>query len=103
MFSEPIRELPRSVPRSWYTGPAPLGSIGNAAHSLGHFIFGVPAPLTARERQGVQKAIEFQTTGSAYAHFHGTRPGTLGLVTHSSPLALLAWIGEKFYAWTDTE
>lgn len=43
----------------------------------------------------------FGTLGNAYAREHGTRPSTIGLVLSSSPLALLAWIGEKFLAWTD--
>ena len=42
-------------------------------------------------------------TGMAYAQEHGTRPATIGLVLSSSPIALLAWIGEKFLAWTDQD
>lgn len=38
----------------------------------------------------------------AYALEHATRPGTIGLVLSSSPLALLAWIGEKYLEWSDT-
>lgn len=38
----------------------------------------------------------------AYAAEHATRPGTIGLVLSSSPLALLAWIGEKYLEWADT-
>lgn len=34
---------------------------------------------------------------------HGTRPATIGLVLSSSPIALLAWIGEKFQQWTDQD
>ncbi|WVQ72164.1 hypothetical protein IAR50_001709 [Cryptococcus sp. DSM 104548] len=37
----------------------------------------------------------------AYALEHSTRPATVGLVVSSSPIALLAWIGEKYLAWTD--
>ncbi|KAI1617161.1 Alpha/Beta hydrolase protein [Exophiala viscosa] len=43
----------------------------------------------------------FIQTGSAYAQEHGTRPATIGFVLASNPLALLAWIGEKFIQWTD--
>lgn len=39
----------------------------------------------------------------AYALEHGTRPATIGLVLSSSPLALLAWIGEKHLEWSDTD
>lgn len=34
---------------------------------------------------------------------HGTRPSTIGLVVQSSPVALLAWLGEKFRDWTDDD
>ncbi|KAH9845072.1 Epoxide hydrolase N terminus [Teratosphaeria destructans] len=37
----------------------------------------------------------------AYALEHGSRPATIGLVLATSPLALLAWIGEKFLEWSD--
>lgn len=39
----------------------------------------------------------------AYALEHATRPATIGLVLSSSPLALLAWIGEKHLEWSDTD
>ena len=42
-------------------------------------------------------------TGAAYALEQGTRPSTLGLALNSSPLALLAWVGEKFLAWSDED
>ena len=59
--------------------------------------------LTSAEKKGLQRAAEFPTTGNAYALEHGTRPATIGLVLSSSPLALLAWIGEKFQHWTDKD
>ncbi|KDN35817.1 alpha/beta-hydrolase, partial [Tilletiaria anomala UBC 951] len=72
-------------------------------HRLLHFVLGFPSPLSENEKNGIRRAIEFQSNGSAYAQFHSTRPATLGLVMQHSPLALLAWIGEKFLAWTDEE
>jgi microsomal epoxide hydrolase len=33
----------------------------------------------------------------------GTRPSTIGHVLSSNPLALLAWIGEKFLEWSDED
>ncbi|CAN9176463.1 unnamed protein product [Alternaria alternata] len=44
---------------------------------------------------------EFMEVGRAYAIEHGTKPSTIGLVLSSSPIAQLAWIGEKFLAWSD--
>ena len=45
----------------------------------------------------------FFVSGAAYAAEQGTRPGTLGLVLESNPLSLLAWVGEKFLAWSDED
>jgi len=47
--------------------------------------------LDAFERNGLERLKNFQTTGSAYAIEHGTRPSTIGHVLASSPIALLAW------------
>lgn len=57
--------------------------------------------LTDKERTGLKQTQEFASTQSAYALEHGTRPATIGFVLSSSPIALLAWIGEKFITWTD--
>ncbi|TKY89078.1 hypothetical protein EX895_001609 [Sporisorium graminicola] len=63
----------------------------------------IPAPLSGEDRDKLHRGIEFAATGSAYAAMHGTRPSTLGLVLSRSPLATLAWIAEKMYAWTDAD
>ncbi|KAH6690240.1 epoxide hydrolase [Leptodontidium sp. MPI-SDFR-AT-0119] len=62
-----------------------------------------PSTLTAAEKAMVERGQEFMRTGSGYANMHGTRPGTIGAVLASSPLALLSWIGEKFLAWIDDD
>ncbi|KAK1139968.1 hypothetical protein N8T08_010964 [Aspergillus melleus] len=69
----------------------------------------IPAPppgvsedsLNDYEKQGLKRREEFLTVGKAYADEHATRPSTIGLVLSSSPIALLAWCGEKFLAWVD--
>lgn len=53
------------------------------------------------EKKALERFEWFQKKGSAYAIFQATKPGTLGFVLSSSPLAVLAWIGEKFLDWTD--
>ncbi|OJD11250.1 hypothetical protein ACJ73_09579, partial [Blastomyces percursus] len=58
-------------------------------------------PLTDTERAGIQRAELWKRTGNAYSMAHGTRPSTIGLLLGASPLALLAWVGEKFLAWSD--
>jgi len=57
--------------------------------------------LSAAEKKGLERMNEFMEVGKAYAVEHGTKPSTIGLVLSSSPMAQLAWIGEKFMAWTD--
>jgi microsomal epoxide hydrolase len=47
--------------------------------------------LSETEKVGLQRYVEFGDVGNAYARMHGTRPGTIGLVLSSSPVALLAW------------
>ncbi|OJD36614.1 epoxide hydrolase [Diplodia corticola] len=57
--------------------------------------------ITDEERNALARGDAFRTAGIAYAMKHATRPSTIGLVLSTSPLALLAWIGEKFHTWTD--
>ncbi|KAL5389545.1 hypothetical protein DPSP01_002441 [Paraphaeosphaeria sporulosa] len=57
--------------------------------------------LSNIEIEAYDRAQAFQKIGTAYAQEHATRPSTIGHVLSSSPLALLAWIGEKFIEWTD--
>ncbi|KAJ5197960.1 uncharacterized protein N7498_007077 [Penicillium cinerascens] len=57
--------------------------------------------LDAYERQGIERMNNFRAMGSGYSTEHGTRPSTIGHVISSSPVALLAWVGEKFLEWVD--
>ncbi|CAF3994402.1 unnamed protein product [Adineta steineri] len=59
--------------------------------------------LNELDREGLRRAAEFMSTGSAYALEHATRTSTIGHVLASNPIALLAWIGEKFLEWTDED
>ncbi|KAL6892844.1 alpha/beta-hydrolase [Trichoderma longibrachiatum] len=68
----------------------------------------VPAPpdfaaegLDDAEREGLQRNAAFGMTGASHALWHAVRPATAGLVIMASPLAMLAWLGEKFLYWTD--
>ncbi|KAL4948807.1 Alpha/Beta hydrolase protein [Aspergillus filifer] len=60
-----------------------------------------PPPIapTPEEQEHLSRSASWQKTGFAYALEHATRPGTVGLAMSSSPLALLAWIGEKHLEW----
>ncbi|KAH0611648.1 uncharacterized protein H6S33_010913 [Morchella sextelata] len=59
--------------------------------------------LTPGDLRGLERAKAFRTTGGAYGLTHATRPSTIGHVLSSSPLALLAWVGEKLLEWTDED
>jgi pimeloyl-ACP methyl ester carboxylesterase len=59
--------------------------------------------LTDRERgalASLQHAAEWE---SGYSMEHSTRPQTIGYALADSPVALAAWIIEKFRAWTDCD
>ncbi|KAI9926900.1 hypothetical protein ASPWEDRAFT_121201 [Aspergillus wentii DTO 134E9] len=58
--------------------------------------------LTEVERRVIQRGkTRFQTPTVGAAIMNSTRPATIGAVMSSSPLALLAWIGEKFLEWPE--
>ncbi|KAG9205567.1 hypothetical protein G6514_008209 [Epicoccum nigrum] len=59
--------------------------------------------LSDLEKTALKSGNAWRQTGSAYAQEHATRPSTIGSVLSSNPLALLAWIGEKFLEWSDTD
>ncbi|KAF8315483.1 putative epoxide hydrolase [Cantharellus anzutake] len=59
-------------------------------------------PLSPADQERVRKTQEFMKTGYGYGIQQGTRPSTVGQVLSSNPIALLAWIGEKVLAWTDS-
>jgi epoxide hydrolase len=90
----------------------------DAAHVTGVHV--VTDPLTAAnvatfmpgladrldENDPVDKLIlarmtEFRTDGSGYLAIQNSRPQTIGYGLVDSPLLQLAWITEKFQAWTD--
>lgn len=58
--------------------------------------------LTAEETRRLERLDDFISTGVGYGQMHATRPATIGFVLSSNPVALLAWIGEKFVTWTET-
>ncbi|THY26078.1 alpha/beta-hydrolase [Aureobasidium pullulans] len=58
---------------------------------------------SATEEEGLQRGREFLRTSSSYAVQHATKPSTIGFVLSSNPVALLAWIGEKYLAWTEED
>lgn len=67
----------------------------------------VPAQLpenpTEEERQALDDIELFVSQGTGYADQMNTRPQTIGYALNDSPLALAAWMYEKFWNWTDND
>jgi pimeloyl-ACP methyl ester carboxylesterase len=60
-----------------------------------------PGTLTEEEQADLADMTRFTREESAYANEQGTKPQTLGVGLNDSPAGLLAWIVEKFWAWSD--
>ena len=59
--------------------------------------------LTERERAALASHEHAAEWESGYSSEHATRPQTIGYALVDSPVALCAWIVEKFWAWTDCD
>lgn len=60
-------------------------------------------PLTDEEQADLAAMARFQREEAGYALLQSTRPQTLGVALNDSPAGLLAWIVEKFRAWSDCD
>jgi pimeloyl-ACP methyl ester carboxylesterase len=58
------------------------------------------AELTDSERTRVERIAAFMDDGFGYSQIQSTRPQTLAYALTDSPVGQLAWIVEKFQAWT---
>jgi microsomal epoxide hydrolase len=61
------------------------------------------ADLTEREVAAMSRMQDYLTTGNGYVAIQSTRPQTLAFGLVDSPVGLLSWILEKFWAWTDND
>jgi pimeloyl-ACP methyl ester carboxylesterase len=59
--------------------------------------------LTAREQEAVAALAHYEQWDSGYSKQQSTRPQTVGYGLTDSPAGQLAWIVEKFWAWTDCD
>ncbi|KAK3681711.1 Alpha/Beta hydrolase protein [Podospora appendiculata] len=57
--------------------------------------------VTPAEQAQLALSAAWASTGSSYSYQMGTRPATTALALESSPIAMLAWMGEKFIEWSD--
>jgi microsomal epoxide hydrolase len=58
-------------------------------------------PLSPEERAFLAEYERFQIEERAYFRLQATKPQTVAYALQDSPVGLLAWILEKFWAWTD--
>ena len=56
--------------------------------------------FSEQERERHEYWTGYGREGRGYLQIQGTRPQTLAYGLHDSPVAQLAWIAEKFQAWT---
>jgi len=69
-------------------------------------IAGPPGPLdnpTPAELAALEAFTYYEKWDSGYSKQQSTRPQTLGYGLADSPVGQLAWIVEKFWAWTDCD
>jgi epoxide hydrolase len=59
--------------------------------------------LTEDEQQALAAFAEHRKWGTGYSKQQSTRPQTVGYGLVDSPVGQLAWIVEKFWAWTDCD
>jgi epoxide hydrolase len=59
--------------------------------------------LTEDEQQALAAFVEHRKWGTGYSKQQSTRPQTLGYGLVDSPVGQLAWVVEKFWAWTDCD
>jgi pimeloyl-ACP methyl ester carboxylesterase len=59
--------------------------------------------LTDREQAALASLEHAAEWESGYSRVHATRPQTVGYGLVDSPVALCAWIIEKFWSWTDCD
>src|SRR5262249_32945469 len=61
------------------------------------------AGLTDAEKARLKEAETWASEGRGYSEIQSTRPQTIGIGLNDSPVALAAWIVEKFQAWCACE
>jgi pimeloyl-ACP methyl ester carboxylesterase len=59
------------------------------------------ADLSPREQAQLARTQDYLKNGSGYVAIQSTRPQTLAYGLNDSPVGLLSWIVEKFWAWAD--
>ncbi len=63
----------------------------------------LPSDLSEAEQRFVADARAWIATEMAYYQLQATKPQTIAAALTDSPAGLAAWLGEKFWRWTDNE
>jgi epoxide hydrolase len=92
-------------------GGAVTTQIGrNGGHCVGiHLNMPIAKPaagsgeLTEDDQQALAAYVEHRKVGTGYSKQQSTRPQTLGYGLVDSPVGQLAWVVEKFWAWSDCD
>jgi len=66
-------------------------------------IGGNATPLSNDEKRWLADRAKWLEEEGAYSHLQGTKPQTLAYGLTDSPVALAAWMVEKFRAWSDCD
>jgi pimeloyl-ACP methyl ester carboxylesterase len=56
---------------------------------------------SAFERESVHGFRHWQREETAYNNLQSTKPLTLGISLHDSPIGMLAWMTDKLFSWSD--
>lgn len=59
-----------------------------------------PQPWSEPIRRHFAEVAEWSAEEGGYAHMHSTKPSTVAAGLFDSPVALAAWIGEKWMSWS---
>jgi pimeloyl-ACP methyl ester carboxylesterase len=59
--------------------------------------------LSAQDQADLAAIRRFMRDEAAYSQEQSTKPQTVGVALNDSPAGLLAWIVEKFHAWSDCD
>lgn len=81
--------IPNPPPDSGINSPADLVSLLESEK------------LNAREKAGLQRTFQLQTTGMGYFAIQGTKPNSISMLLNDSPAGLLTWIYDALYTWSD--
>jgi pimeloyl-ACP methyl ester carboxylesterase len=61
-----------------------------------------PETYDEAERRWLDRMAEWRAAEGAYMHLQQTKPSTAALATSDSPVAMAAWVVEKWRAWAES-